>query len=130
MRGVALPDLGHLPWLVRWRVRFLWAFGFKLKFDARWPEYDHAGWFNLSCGTFGIWFPSLWRIGYVPIWPYNAFRRVYDDASENCWGVGLLQVGGRHLLAVVSNSGKLQVDVCFVHVVHESPRQSKEGGAK
>ena len=130
MSRVSFPDLSHIPWHARWRIRVLWLVGFRLSANLKWPEYDHAGWFNLSIGTIGLWFPSAWGVGYVPIWLYNAFNRVYDDPNENCWGVGLLQVGGRHLLSVVSNSEKFQVDVCFVHVVHESPRQSKEGGAK
>ncbi len=126
MRGVALPDLGHLPWHVRWRVRLAWLVGFRLTANLRWPEYDHAGWFNLSCGTIGIWFPSAWGIGYVPIWPYNAFNRVYEDTFENCWGVGLLQIGGRHLLSVVRNSEKFQIDVAWIHVVQETPTRSEQ----
>lgn len=113
------PDLSHLPWHVRVRVRLGWLLGFRLTANLKWPEWDGPWWFNLSPGTVGVWFPAAWGIGYVPIWPWNAFNRVYEDREENCWGVGLLQVSGRHLLAVVSNSEKFQVDVLFVHVVLE-----------
>lgn len=119
---VALPSLDHLPWYVRWRVRLSWAIGFRLTANLRLPEYDHAGSFNLGVGTVGIWFPAAWGLGYVPIWPYNAFNRVYEEPEYNCWGLGVLQVGGRHLLSVVSNEEKFQVDVLFVHVVNERPR--------
>lgn len=82
------------------------------------PEWEHPGWFNLGVGGFsiGVLIPGRFYRAF-PVWLYNAFRRVYVDPAHNCWGFGLLQIGGRHLLAVVSNEEKFQVDVGFVHVV-------------
>lgn len=129
-----LPDLSHLPWRTRWRVRLSWAFGFSLKFDPRQPEWNGRTWFNLSCGTFGVRFPPILGLGYVPIWPYNAFNREYQNPDEDCWGFGLLQVGGRHLLGVISNEEEFKVDVGFVHVVHIDRRATQDksdaGGEK
>lgn len=82
------------------------------------PEWNGPSWFNLGVGGFSIavLIPKRFYRSF-PVWPYNAFRRVYDNPAHNCWGFGLLQVGGRHLLSVVSNEEKFQIDVAFLHVV-------------
>lgn len=92
------------------------------------PEWHGPRSFNLGVGSFSISVLVSGRFyRSFPVWPYNAFRRVYRDPRHNCWGFGLLQIGGRHLLAVVSNEEKFQIDAAFFHVVHVA---RGEGGAK
>ncbi len=92
-----------------------------ISFSPRWkvPEWDSPNSFNLGVGGFGFQFLSQRPRLYlnVPVWLYNAFRRVYDDPADNCWGFGLLQVGGRHLLGIIENGEVFKIDFAFLHVV-------------
>lgn len=103
-----------------------------VSFSQRWklPEWDGPHSFNLGVGGFEFQLMSQWPRVYlnVPVWFYNAFRRVYDDPAHNCWGFGLLQVGGRHLLAIIENEEKFQIDIAFMHIIFfDKPAPS--GGA-
>lgn len=83
------------------------------------PDWRGIGWFNLGVLTLGFMVWTRWPGVYInlPIWLYNAFRRKYEDPRYDCWGFGILQVGGRHLLAVISNEEKFEIDVGFLHLV-------------
>lgn len=96
--------------------------------SLKWPEWNHLGSFNLGVGGFavGVLIPERFYRSF-PVWLYNAFRRVYADPRHNCWGLGLLQVGGRHLLGIVSNEEEFKIDVGFVHVV-SIDRSADSGG--
>lgn len=86
--------------------------------SLHWPEWTSARWFALGVGCFsiGVLIPGKFY-GVFSVWLYNAFRRVYSDPRENCWGFGLLQVGSRHLLYIGSNEEeRLKIDVAFLHL--------------
>jgi hypothetical protein len=95
------------------------------------PEWNGSAWFNLGIGSFsiGVLIPERFHRSF-PVWPYNAFRRAYEDPRHNCWGFGLLHVGGRHLLSVVSNEEKFQIDVGFLHLVHVDRATHTKGPAR
>lgn len=94
------------------------------------PEWNSVRSFNLGVGGFsvGVLIPGRFYRA-VPVWLYNAFRRAYGSPEDCCWGLGLLQVGARHLLGVVSNAEVFKIDVLFIHVVHvRRPETAKDGG--
>lgn len=68
-------------------------------------------WFNASLATFNV-FGSNVKL-------YNLFNRQDiergDGSIEHHWGIGLLQIGGRHLLYV----GSIGCTVLFAHKTNE-----------
>jgi hypothetical protein len=96
--------------------------------SLHWPEWSSARWFALGIGCFsiGMLIPGRFYRSF-PIWPCNAFRRVCEDHSDDCWGFGLLQIGSRHLLFVGSNEEeRLKIDFAFVHLLKLGPRRRAE----
>lgn len=99
-----------------------------LKFSShfRAPDFNGFDSFNLGVGGFGFQLfvpnpfnrmgPALLYLN-TPVWLYNLFRRVYETGPE--YGAGLLQIGGRHLLGVISNEEEFKIDVLWMHVVSE-----------
>ncbi len=113
---VDLPDISHLPWRTRWKIRFFWAFGFRASASLDWPDWKSPWWFNVGIGTLHFYFPPLWGLPGLCIFPLVAFNRVYEEPEHNCWGFGLLQANCRYLIGIVSNEEKFQVDLGFVHL--------------
>jgi hypothetical protein len=80
-------------WLHRWR--------FKVEFD---PEWDDSTWFSLSGPIVMLYTP--WGSLFLRLW--NAFNKVSTEGHY--WGVGLLQIGHRHLFAVMFSG----VSIAFI----------------
>ncbi len=95
--------------LLGWSVR--------LSPNLRIPQWDGPAWFSLGVGTVSVSLtvPGRFHTS-MPVWFYNAFRRVSADADANCWGFGLLQIGGRHLVFVGKNSEGGKADLLFLHM--------------
>lgn len=74
-----------------------------IAFDSFSPSWDGWTWFNLGGPCF--------KVGTRLVWLWNAFNRHTAD-GDHWWGVGLLQIGNRHLLYVGHNG----VSVLFVGV--------------
>ena len=73
-------------------------------------DWDSPRWFNLSAPLWMIFPPSRLRAPrplVVCLW--NVFNRHYIDGAHY-WGFGLLQVGNRHLFAVMFSS----VSILFI----------------
>lgn len=102
--------------LLGWSVR--------LSQSLRGPQWDGLTWFSLGVGTVSVSLtvPGRFHTS-MPVWLYNAFRRVYADARENCWGFGLLQIGGRHLVFIGENSEGGKVDLLFLHLLRWGGRR-------
>lgn len=69
-------------------------------------------WFNAS--------PKFARIAGVLVKPYNLFHRrliATDNGIGRMWGIGLLQIGGRHLFYVGNDVKSPRVYIAFICIL-------------
>ena len=64
-----------------------------ITFHSFTPDWHTLRWFNVS----GPCFKLAWRRRVNFLWLWNCFNRRTAD-GDHWWGVGVLQVGHRHLL--------------------------------
>lgn len=82
-------------------------------------DWTSSRWFSFSCPTvrLGFWFGRYWHL-----WPWNLFRRDQISGELYCWGIGLLQVGHRHLFFLGSEApGHLELWMGYVKVLDRKP---------
>ncbi len=72
-------------------------------------------WFNLHPKFFHV-------LGLRFKW-FNLFCRVFDEGW--CWGVGLIQVNGRHLFYIGANEEKMQFRLLFVNSEFRHTKRKK-----
>ncbi len=70
------------------------------------PEWSTRRWFNLSGPSFKIGLPNN-RVNFL--WLWNAFNR-HTAEGDHWWGVGVLQIGHRHLFFV----GFCGISIAFI----------------
>lgn len=73
--------------------------------------------------------PSFFRIFSIKFKVYNLFHRVLEDSGRN-WGLGILQIGGRHLFYMGVTESEFRLYFLFVMVIPFAHRFTKERAKK
>ncbi len=86
----------------------------RIKLDTRGPDQSTPRWFNIGAPMIRIDGPTQRGIH---VWLWSCFNRRCAD-GDHYWGVGLLNINGRHLFYV----GHENIDILFVRVWPGGPR--------